>query len=516
MDAPDILIVGLGPVGAVMASLCARQGLKVLAIERDLEIYKQPRAIVLDHEVMRLLNLIDCADGVLAHSIPSMGYHFVNQDWEVLMKRDPPPCDAPTGYPFANLFHQPSMERTVRAKLEHEPNVTVWLGAELQSLGQAETGVQAVIKTASEEREIKARYAVGCDGSRSMVRQTLGIELEDLGFDEPWVVVDALVPDGATDLPRQGVQMCDPERPTTCVPSGPGRRRWEFMLKHDDRAEDVVKFESLKSWIAKWTDPELIEIERSAVYQFHGLVAREWRKGRVLIIGDAAHQTPPFMGQGLCTGIRDAANLAWKLGCVVRGEAPETLLDTLQTERAPQTRAVIEGAIEMGRVVCVLDPDKAAERDRRMIADREGGRPFALPGVPRMTKGILETPGSGEVLPEGFVHGPGSRRRFDDVAGYRPLLIINHARFEGDLPESVYGVLSVGILGGERDGVTVIADEDGAIAELLGQAEALLARPDRIVFGTGDVKDLVERWGVYLETGRTEAIAPSKDEKAVA
>ncbi|MEM8917471.1 MAG: bifunctional 3-(3-hydroxy-phenyl)propionate/3-hydroxycinnamic acid hydroxylase [Pseudomonadota bacterium] len=506
MQDPDVLVIGLGPVGAVFAALCAKQGLNVLVLERDSEIYKQPRAIVIDYEVMRQLNLIGCADGVLAHSKPSEGYHFVNQDWEILMKRDRPPVLAPTGYHFANLFHQPSMEHVVRMALAKLPNVDIMLETQFIAIEQDEDGVTATIRTPDGPRDVRSKYAIGCDGGSSLTRRYLDIQLEDLGFDEPWVVVDVKVPGGVEGLPKAGVQMCDPDRPTTCVPSGPGRHRWEFMLKEGETAEQVTRPESLKKWISKWIDPDLIELERSAVYQFHGLVAKQWRVGRIMIIGDAAHQTPPFMGQGLCAGVRDATNLAWKLGAVARGEAHPDLLDTLMSERSPHARAVIQGAIEMGKVVCVLDPAKAAERDRKMIADREAGLPYELPGVPNIEGGILDDEAAGKVFPEGFLdNDEEQRQRVDDLVGYVPLLIVNANQPSDNRCalmqklKATSGDLRICSLGGKVENAIVIEDADGAIAKYLGDAEAMLVKPDRIIFGSGSIEKLTNSWAAYLQ-----------------
>ncbi len=506
MQDPDVLVIGLGPVGAVFTALCAKQGLSVLVIERDDEVYKQPRAIVIDYEVMRQLNLVGCADGVLEHSKPSEGYHFVNQDWEILMKRDRAPVLAPTGYHFANLFHQPSMEHVVRDELAKLPNVDIMLNTQFMAIEQDGEGVTATIRTPEGLKECRSKFAVGCDGGGSLTRRYLDIQLDDLGFDEPWVVIDVKVPAGVDGLPKPGVQMCDPDRPTTCVPSGPGRHRWEFMLKEGETAEQVTRPESLKKWISKWIDPDLIELERSAVYQFHGLVAQEWRVGRTMIIGDAAHQTPPFMGQGLCAGVRDAANLAWKLSAVKRGKAHPDLLDTLMSERSPHARAVIQGAIEMGRVVCVLDPEKAAERDRKMIADRKAGRPYALPGVPNIENGILDDEAAGKVCPEGFMAGSqGDRRRVDDVVGYVPLLIINTSQPSDEgcantqKLRAISPDLRVCIIGKPMNNAIAIADDDGAIAKYLGDAEAMLVKPDRIIFGANKIEKLASAWGAYLQ-----------------
>lgn len=502
MQDPDVLIVGLGPVGAILANLCARSGLSVKVVERDHDVYKQPRAIVLDHEVVRQLNLIGAADDVLTNSIPAQGYEFINANREILTSRPAFPGLAPTGYHPANLFHQPSMEHAVRAKLADLPNVEIELGVEVIAIERDDDGVNAVLRTSEGLVEQGARFLVGCDGGRSLVRRHLDIQMEDLDFNEPWVVVDVKVVGDNTGLSRNGVQLCDPARPTTCVPSGPGRHRWEFMLKPGETAEEVTRPETLTRWISSWTDPSNIELERSAVYRFHGLVAKRWRQGRAMVIGDAAHQMPPFMGQGLCAGARDACNLAWKLAAVAKGEAPLEFLDTVEQERIPHVKDVTKGAIAMGKTVCVTDPEEAAIRDAKMMEDHRAGKGFAFPGVPRIETGVLDDPAAGAVCPEGFIDGAGAPQRVDDLVGYVPLLVLRDAASAG-APEiaqltSVSPDLAIASLSSDADGVLKLLDAEGYISGMMGPAEAMLVKPDRIIFGTASLTRLSDAWSQYL------------------
>ncbi|MEM7663624.1 MAG: bifunctional 3-(3-hydroxy-phenyl)propionate/3-hydroxycinnamic acid hydroxylase [Pseudomonadota bacterium] len=502
----DVLIIGFGPVGAILANLCARSGLSVKVIERDYEVYKEPRAIVLDHEVVRQLGLIDCAEEVLAYSTPGQGYEFINADREVLTARGAPPGPMPTGYWPANLFHQPSMERVVRSKLETMSNVDIELGVEFLGLEQDDEGVNAIARRADGTlAEFPARYAVGCDGGRSLVRRNLDVQMEDLDFNEPWVVVDVKLLSDDTGLSKNGVQLCDPARPTTCVPSGPGRHRWEFMLKPHETPEEVTRPETLREWISAWTDPDKIELERSAVYRFHGLVAKKWRGGRVMIIGDAAHQMPPFMGQGLCAGARDAFNLAWKLVAVAKGNAPLEFLDTVERERSPHVKEVTKGAIAMGKTVCVTDPEEAKRRDKKMMEDHKAGKGFAFPGVPRIDSGVLNDEIAGSVFPEPFKGDPSDPSRFDASAGYLPLLIIADLNSLSESAQSalssVSSQFSIATLRGDTSDYSALLDPNGHVADLLGDAQAMLVKPDRIVFGRGSVNELMQHWDKYLSNG---------------
>ena len=234
------------------------------------------------------------------------------------------------------------------------------------------------------------------------MRKKLGIAMDDLGFEEPWLVVDVALHGDAPRLPDRALQICDPARPHTLVPMPEPRFRFEFMLLPGEDADAMQDPAVVRALMAPWVDPSIVEIERSAIYTFHGLIAHEWRRGRVLLAGDAAHQMPPFLGQGMCSGLRDAANLAWKLDEVHRGRMPESLLDTYQEERSPHVRTIVEMAVGFGRVICTTDPYAAHERDAAMIAQ------------PASNDAVVAF-GDRVYAPQPMVAG----RRFDDVVGPR-------------------------------------------------------------------------------------------------
>jgi len=371
----DVLVVGLGPVGAATAALLARRGVSVIAIERDTVVYPLPRAVHFDHEIMRLFQQLGIVDEVARHSVPVPPYEFRTADGDLLMSF-PADLEAASGWAAGYMFHQPSLERALRDILATEPQVAVRLGWRFEALAQDADEVTARINGPEGPAEIRARYLVGCDGASSPVRQAIGGTLSDYGFDEPWLVVDVSVQPGAR-TPAVNLQVCDPERPTTCVMAGPGRHRWEFMLLPGETTDDVLKDGFIERLLLPW-DCGAVEIERRAVYRFHGLVAEHWRAGRVLLAGDAAHQTPPFAGQGMCSGIRDAANLAWKLDLVLAGKVPDAILDTYGAERAPNVRQAIDFSVGLGRVICVPDPTAAAERDAAMIPAASDGQMIAI------------------------------------------------------------------------------------------------------------------------------------------
>lgn len=486
----DVLVAGLGPVGAMQAVLLARAGVRVIAIDKDTEVYPLPRAAHFDHEAMRLFQQVGVAQEVERHARAAPAYVFRAADGQTLLQTDLPAL-APSGWATGYMFHQPAVENALRAQLAASRNAEVRLGCRLVDLTQDAAGVDAVVEGPQGRATLRARYLVGCDGASSRVREAIGGELDDYRFDEPWLVIDALLGEGATP-PQVNLQICDPARPTTCVLMGPGRHRWEFMLLPGETAEQVLDDAFITPLVERWGCGPMT-IERKAVYRFHGLVAKAWREGRVLLAGDSAHQTPPFAGQGMCAGLRDAANLAWKLKAVLAGEADEALLDTYQPEREPHVRTYIELAIGMGRVVCTLDREAAAQRDAAMLAQRAAGVAPLPPASPApFASGCIlaGSPGAGGVFPQPL----DGERRLDDLLGEGPWLI-------GRTAPIAAGIAAFGL---DDPALAPFAAAVGAWLDR-HQAQAVLVRPDRYVFGTGEAAQLAAAYLQALRPARAAA-----------
>jgi 3-(3-hydroxy-phenyl)propionate hydroxylase len=483
----DVLIAGGGPTGVTLAVLLAQRGVNVIVAEKEADIYPLPRAAHIDHECMRILQEAGAADEVMATSRSSSRYEFRNAKGDVLLRFEGSDKIGPGGWPIANMIHQPSVEAALRRSLASLTSAMLQSQWELISFCDDGEGVTARIATLEGEQTVRARYLIGADGARSPVRKASGIVFDDLNFEEPWLVIDALV-DDPSRLPRENLQICDPERPTSCVLMSEGRHRWEFMIKPGETAEQVSSDAFIEKLLEPWNVKGAVRLERKAVYTFRARIARNWRKGQVLLAGDAAHQTPPFAGQGMCSGLRDAANLAWKLATVIKGEASDTLLDSYQPEREPNARATIAMAIMMGKTVCITSKWSAFLRDMKFKLARALGKlPDGPPGYPPISTGAIlaGSAAAGSYFPQP-ISGKEGQARLDDSLGPGSWLV---TREPTDLPNS--------------GNVTAVALNDPLMVpfahhmrDWLGMhhADAVLIRPDRYVFGTGSPDDLFRKW----------------------
>jgi 2-polyprenyl-6-methoxyphenol hydroxylase-like FAD-dependent oxidoreductase len=414
----DVAVVGCGPVGNTLGILLGQLGHRVAVLERWPEPYPLPRAVHFDHEVGRVFQSCGIGDKLRRICEPAEIYEWRNAVGTTLL-RFGRVGDSASGWPLSSMFNQPALEALLDERVRSLPSVDIRRGVEVVAIDQAGNGVTLGIAGGG---EVGARYLVGCDGANSTVRTLAGLPVHDLGFFYDWLIVDVILDEPRVFDPLN-VQVCDPSRPTTVVSGGPGRRRWEFMrLPHeslDDLNDETRAWELLASWDVH---PGNARLERHAVYTFHARYATRWRAERALLAGDAAHLMPPFAGQGMCAGIGDAANLAWKLDLVLRDIAPDALLDTYQQERLPSARNAIEFSIELGKVICVPDPDEAAARDEALAA-AVGPEPADAPALPGLDEGLVHpaSPHAGHLFVQGTVAG----RLFDDVhgAGWRLVTI---------------------------------------------------------------------------------------------
>jgi 3-(3-hydroxy-phenyl)propionate hydroxylase len=479
----DVAVIGFGPAGAVAACLLGQAGLRTLVVDRATTIYDKPRAIAIDHEILRLFQNIGVAEQVLPHVAPFPASEHFGVEGQLIRRIDMVPPPYPQGYVPTMVFTQPPVEAALRAHVASYPTVEVALGVTFHSLEQSADAVTLRLRDADgAERTVRASYVIGCDGASSSVRQFLGIGFEDLVFDEPWLVIDVLVNEpGLAKLPANAAQYCEPARPATYI-VGPGNhRRWEIMLLPGEDPRAMEQPEQVWRLLSRWLAPEDGTLWRASSYRFHALVAEEWRRRRVFLAGDAAHQQPPFIGQGMCQGLRDVGNLVWKLRAVFAGEAGDALLDTYAEERGLHVRTLTARIKAIGHTICERDPAAAQQRDARLLKEG-GGKPPSFTRqeiVPPLAAGLLAaTAGAGTLFPQPWLAADGGWRHMDDVAGAGWRLVLDGRR--APLPPAS-GIRTVTVLPPhgwiERDGVMADwFDRTGCIGAIV--------RPDHYVYAT--------------------------------
>lgn len=342
----DVLVVGYGPVGAALAALLGRYGARVLVVDKATDILLAPRAIALDNEALRILQMVGLPEDAFDKiAIPQVRMHCpvvgefgrVNTSGSI------------DGHPKLVTFYQPDLERALRRTAQGLAGVSVRTGTEMIGFSEQEDGVLVRLRAPDGgEQQVRARYLVGADGAASQVRRAIGQEFEGRTYAEDWLIVDAKnVPGGFDHIEF----LCDPKRPTPHMIAPGGRIRWEFMLRPGETREAMERDETIARLLAPWGDSGQFEIERKAVYRFHARCCERFSRGRVFLVGDAAHITPPFVGQGLVAGLRDVANLAWKLAWVLNGQASPAVLDSYDQERRPHAAKMIALAKFMGGLV---------------------------------------------------------------------------------------------------------------------------------------------------------------------
>src|SRR6476646_10376800 len=399
-ESPPVIVVSAGPAGCTAALLLADYGIPVTLLERYPQPHPLPRAVHLDDEVARVLDRVGVAEGFLTRSRPGSGLRLLDARHRVMaeFRRDQQPGQH--GFPQANMFHQPDLEELLLARVGQHPLISLRRGAEvtgldgdLNALTAAPVRVHA--RVAGQPQTFTGRVVLGCDGANSTIRELAGITMEDLGFTERWLVVDIQVEDGLDTW--DGVeQICDPARAATFMQVTGDRYRWEFRLFDGEDEAGLITPAALGRLLRPWTgrsDLDGLRIIRSATYTFRAQMASRFRSGRIFLLGDAAHLTPPFIGQGLAGGLRDADNLAWKLAHVLTDRAGPDLLDSYETERRPHARALIKKAVRVGWAMTGGQDRAAAVRRIALAAAVRSDRireAIASTATPRLKTGTQQ------------------------------------------------------------------------------------------------------------------------------
>jgi 3-(3-hydroxy-phenyl)propionate hydroxylase len=423
---------------------------------------------------MRIFETIGLDAQIASDVILSSGMHFVDANGKLILDWSRPAEISALGWHPSYRFHQPDLEHVLRGGLARWPNVTVRNRCDVFALDVDADSVTVRFEDLSSGRltHCRARYVVGCDGARSLVRRLIGSGLHDMGFRERWLVVDARLKRPRPDLGDYSVQHCDPVRPVTYVRGIGNRRRWEIALRDDEDASLMTASSRVWDLLERWITPQDAEIERSAVYTFRSVIAKRWREEKLLLAGDSAHQMPPFLGQGMCAGIRDAANLAWKLARIIEGKDDDALLDSYQSERAPHVREYIELAIRLGGVINTTAINAGLPtggRKRDGTARMESRKPLLGPGL---IAGHTEM--TGQLAPQPDLS---DGVRLDARTGYQFALLMM-PDFSASLQDDMRRQIA------DAD-IALVDDAAPALQDWLStnQIEAVLVRPDRYVLG---------------------------------
>ena len=515
MEKYSAVVVGAGPTGASAAIMLGQRGVQTLVLDRYREVYPLPRAVHFDDEVFRIFAAMNLGAEVRAITRPAPGMRLTDVNHRVLAELRRDPSRQVHGYPHANMFDQPELEGILRTALGKHPTVTLRGGVDVSEIAEVAGGPGRVrvryrdfdpasCSGVGEVREVWADAVLGCDGANSMTRTVVGATMEDLNFRQQWLVVDVETAQ-PLDVYAGVQQVCDSDRAATFMPVTPGRYRWEFRLRADETPDDFDHAKVL-SLVQPWlngVDLDTVTFLRQACYTFRGVVADTWRKGRVFLLGDAAHQTPPFIGQGLCAGIRDAANLTWKLAPVLNGKADERILDSYEAERRPFARRIVRIAIGIGWAM--TGGPSYANRPRN-VAIRTASRVLGAEDriVESMWPAFAPSPlvanlgrrgASGAVLPQPRLDGV----LLDELIGPGWAIV-----FRGPDRVSMFDPDTHAFF--QALGTTIIRDQDGQLEPLFAaaKADAVLLRPDRVVAAGADAPDL-RNWRCRLEAA---GIAP--------
>lgn len=507
----DVAIIGGGPVGALLAILLGKQGKTVALVERWTNSYDAPRAVTYDHEIARILATL----GINSENDPAISYHDELYYWRDAAGEDLQIVDwqstSASGWRVRYWFNQPELEKRLTRIASDFPTVSQIRGYEAVALDEGADRTTLTLRrnpvedaTSDETVIVTTRYVVGADGANSFVRDALGIENEDKGYFFDWLILDT-IPHfdyvASRDNEPAQWQLCDPRRPTTVVPGGPGpdpdgpaRRRWEFMLLLGEKAADMQKTERAWQLLKPWgLTPKNATLERSAVYRFQARWAPVWNVGRTLLAGDSAHLMPPFAGEGMCAGLRDAFAIGWRLNAILEGTVGPEVLDSYTSERIEHVKHYIEFSQALGRIICITDPAEAAARDRQMkveLAER------AFKPVPtdicRLGTGLWcsDTKHAGELSVQGVVEASGMSDRFDQVFGQGWVILgLDTDPLDALTPEQRdrFALLDGrGVRIGEPGTPSDAIDVDGTYGRWLGEigARYVLLRPDFYVAAT--------------------------------
>ena len=482
----DVAVIGYGPTGMTLAGLLGQRGHRVVVLERYQGLYNLPRAACFDDEIMRTFQKLGLVEQIGAGTVPQYDYDWVNAAGETLVKLEYDRV-APGGWAAMNMMFQPHIETVLDRFDKALPTVEIRQGFTVSELEQDADWVTLRGGGADgQSASVRARFVVGADGGSGFVRRAVSTRADDYGFQENWLVCDFHIRRPVPGLPMFR-QVCDPAQPTSIVRIGPEHHRFSFMLEPDETPATATEPANVWKRVSRYITEADAELIRAVNYVFRSRIMDRWQSGRVFLAGDAAHEMPPFLGQGMCSGIRDSHNLAWKLDLVLTGRADPALLDTYQAEREPHVRFITEKAIELGRIQTLRDPAAARARDEKLLAQRRANQTPAKLRFPGYQSGLVAN--TGTFFPQGRVRSGAQQGLFDDVVGSGWCIVTVNPAMLRDLtaPQRQAWNALGGHLAtiGQTDATQELADMDGTYADWFAanECQAAIVRPDWYVFG---------------------------------
>lgn len=491
----DVAIVGCGPVGAAAANFLGMYGLRCAVLERETTAHGQPRAFSCDDEALRIYQQIGLVDRLLADMRPAGKVDYAGVDGRLFADIELGQVESGSGYRPLYFFHQPTLEAALREGLRRFPAVSLHLGCEVTGLRVEGQGARLEVVRGDERATIAARFVLGCDGARSAVRRLVEVEMQGARYEEPWLAIAGVAPGPAVRVPNTRF-VCDPRRPGF-IGLGPADEvRIELMVLPGEDPAELERPARLRELLAPFVDPDRYAITRAAVYRFGKHVAARWQVGPVLLLGDAAHQMPPFMGQGLVSGLRDVVNVAWKLALVLRGAASPAILASYEEERRRHTQAMIDVSVRMGWVFLARARRSAQARDlllrglQRIGRVRRFIRDFEFKPPPVHTRGLYLGGGrrrgeaQGTYFPQAPVIVGGESRRSDEVLGPGFAVVTREVDPGGVLPEALREAIGARVV---RLGAGEVVDPGGGLTRWFERhrVDVAIVRPDRFVFAAG-------------------------------
>ena len=462
----DVIIVGLGPTGGTLANLLALSGFSILILEREKNLYALPRAVHFDDEIMRVFQTIGITKKFLKHTIINKGTKFVNSDGKVLLDWPRPKLITENGWYPSYRFHQPDLEKNLRNQLKNYKKVKLMQNTEVIKIKNNRNSVNLLFKSKNKLKKVRSKYVIGCDGAKSTTRNQIGSVLDNLGFTQKWAVVDLILKKNKNKLPDRTIQYSNSERPATYCRNVGKRRRWEFAIQDNEDERKILSDKYIWNFLKPWLNPKDAYLERKAIYVFQSAIARKWRKGRIFIAGDAAHLMPPFMGQGMCAGIRDVSNLAWKISWCIKNNHNEKFLDTYQTERFSNAKEYIETTMRMGEFVNAVGSENITDN----ISSGPNGTKSMQSIKPKLGVGLgsNKDENRGKIFPQLKMK---NGKTLDEKFSKLPLLLTS-----SKLSKKIY-----------LNKIQSVTDKDiKGLKNLLKSynAKAIIVRPDRFILKT--------------------------------